>query len=225
MFTIVKAHEFNENQGILQSVYQLRKKVFIDELQWDIPAQGDKEIDCYDNEYASYIVWHKPETNEIYGALRIISTARPTLLNDVFYATHGCNPALSFPSVFEGTRLCVDKDLIARDFPNLDPARGIQLMLLALCEVALAHGIERMVSNFEAPLSRIYRRSGLKYDLHGQADGYGRKPVFCASFPVNSAVLSKMRAAIGVELPLYRHVGGTGPLVPAIAEKASPLPA
>ncbi len=100
--------------------------------------------------------------------------------------------------------MCLDEDAIARDFPDMDAGRAFSLLLLGLCEVGLHHGNSRLVSNFEPCMSRVYRRAGLKYDLHGKADGYGKRPVCCASFAVNTTVLAEMRAKLGVDLPLYQ---------------------
>jgi hypothetical protein len=39
----------------------------------------------------------------------------------------------------------------------MDPAHGFNLLFVALCEVGLALRISRIVSNFEACMSRVYR--------------------------------------------------------------------
>lgn len=202
MFKTIQPHEFSKNKSLMTAMFKLRKKVFIDDLQWSIDSTNGCEIDHYDDLDCAYLVWCSDDQQRLYGSLRLMPTNGPTLLFDIFHATHGNDQALVDHAIFEGTRMCIDEDAIKEDFPALDAARGMSLLLLALAETALAHGIKRLVSNFEAPLSRIYRRAGLTYDLHGHADGYGRKPVYCASFVVNQQVLDKMREKIGVDLPV-----------------------
>ena len=78
-------------------------------------------------------------------------------------------------------------------------------MLLALCEVAIAHGIHTMISNYEPHLARIYRKAGAELDQLGKADGYGRRPVCCGAFEVSPRILNQMRAKLEITRPLYER--------------------
>lgn len=205
MFTTIQPHEVGKNIALVTEIFKLRKMVFADQLNWDVPVNGDLEIDAYDQLDASYLVWCSNDRSTLYGVVRLMATDGPTLLHDVFGDTHANNPALIAHDVWEGTRMCVNDDAIARDFPTLKAGEAFRILLLALCEAALDHGITRLVSNFEPSMSRVYRRAGLSYDMHGKADGYGKRPVCCASFEVAAPVLTKMRAAMGIDLPLYRR--------------------
>lgn len=213
MFKTIQPHEINDNLSLMTQSFQLRKKVFSDQLGWDVPVTGDQEFDTYDKQNASYLVWASDDEKTLYGVVRLMTTDGPTLLHDVFHATHGRNPDLIASDVWEGTRMCIDEDAVARDFPDLAAAHGFSLLFLGLCEAALAHNISRLVSNFEPCMSRIYRRCGLKYKVHGRADIYGKKPVYCASFEVSPQVLCEVRAKIGVDTPVYQKAPSFRPLV------------
>lgn len=204
MFTTIQPHEIASNIELVTEIFRLRKKVFADQLNWDVPVRGELEIDAYDALDASYLVWCSDDRRTLYGCVRLMCTEGPTLLHDVFGATHDFSDDLVAQDIWEGTRMCVDDDAIARDFPEMAQGHSFRLLLLALCEAALDHGISRLVSNFEPSMSRIYRRAGLAYELHGKANGYGLRPVCCASFEVTSDVLKAMRAKMGVDLPIYR---------------------
>jgi len=205
MFTTIQPHEVSKNIALVTEIFKLRKKVFADQLNWDVPVNGQLEIDEYDALDATYLVWCSNDRRTLYGVVRLMATDGPTLLHNVFGATHNNNADLISHDVWEGTRMCVDDAAIAADFPNLKPNAGFLMLLLALCEASLDHGIRRLVSNFEPSMSRVYRKAGLSYDMHGKADGYGARPVCCASFEVTKPVLAKMRAALGIDLPLYRR--------------------
>lgn len=213
MFTVIQPHDVEANKELMKAIFRLRKRVFADMLNWDVPVHGDEEYDAYDDAGASYIVWCSEDRRKLYGAVRIMATDGPTLLHDVFWATHGRNPNLIADDVWEGTRMCIDKELIAQDMPGIDCNRAFSLLLLALCEVALASGISRMVSNFEPVMSRVYRRAGVGMQMHGRACGYGSRPVCCASFEVSRGVLARMREAIGISFPLFRASAGFVPPV------------
>ncbi len=222
MFTTIQPTEIKDNTSLMADVFRLRKKVFSDQLNWKVPVQGDMEKDAYDEMGASYLVWCSDDKSTLYGLVRLMPTSGPTLLNDVFHATHGRNPKLCDPEVWEGTRMCLDEELISRDFPDLNPGQAFSMLFVALCEAALAHNIRRLVSNFEPSMSRIYRRAGLSYQIHGRADGYGAKPVYCASFDVSQAVLHKMREKTGILPSVFVPSSRFAPLVPHGLPEVSP---
>lgn len=207
MFTIIQPHQRQEQQDLLMLCFKLRKKVFADLLNWDVPVSGDIEKDIYDDADASYLVWISNDHKTLYGMVRLMPTTGPTLLHDVFHDTHSRNPELAQAGVWEGTRMCIDADRIKQDL-NMDAGPALSLMFVALCEAALELKLSRLVSNFEACMSRVYRRAGLAYELHGKADCYGEKPVYCASFEVTPQVLANMRKKTGVDLPLFKKPRG-----------------
>lgn len=224
MFTLIQAHDIKNNSHLLTEAFKLRKKVFADQLNWDVPVHGDLEFDEYDHADTQYLIWCSPDRQKLYGLIRLLPTSGPTLLFDVFGDTHGHAPELVADDIFEGTRMCLDEERIARDFPTLQPGAGFNLLFLALCEAGLALGVRRMVSNFEPAMSRIYRRAGLNYDLHGKADGYGKRPVCCASFAVTIPVLAEMRRKIGVDLPVLTLSQDFAPLPDHTTPAARMLP-
>ena len=99
--------------------------------------------------------------------------------------------------------MCVDEEILAIDFPGLDAGKAFCMLLLALCECGLSHGIQTLVSNYEPHLARVYRRAGLKVHEVGRADGYGRFPVCCGIFEVSESVRARMQQALGLTAPLY----------------------
>jgi acyl homoserine lactone synthase len=223
MFTTIQRHEIADNKSLMQAVFRLRKQVFHDRLGWSVSISGDEEHDSYDAAGATYLVWCSDNKATLYGTLRLIPTTRPTLLHDVFHATHGRNPALIDPVVWEGTRMCIDEAAIARDFPDMAPGDGFNLLFVALCEVGLALGIRRVVSNFEACMSRIYRRAGLVYELHGRADGYGAKTVHCASFAVSEQVRTALHARHGLTGGLFQPSATFRPTHVPVADRVGEL--
>lgn len=211
MFITIQAQDYARHEGLLDQVFRLRKRVFHDELKWTVVAEGDYERDRYDDLGPAYIVWCDARKRTLYGVMRLLPTTGPTLLYDVFRRTFPHAAELSAPGIWEATRTCIDTETLARDHPEVDPARAFGLICLAACECALAHGIHTIVSNYEPHLKRVYRRAGVAMDELGQADGYGRRPVCCAAFEISPRVHSNMQAALGIRKPLYQtqFVGGS----------------
>ena len=48
MFTLIQAADFQKNDKLLTATFKLRKKVFADQLNWDVPVTDDQEFDAYD---------------------------------------------------------------------------------------------------------------------------------------------------------------------------------
>ena len=148
-------------------------------------------------------------------------TTGPTLLYDVFRATFPQAANLVAPGIWEGTRMCIDEEAIADDFPEVDAGRAFSMLLLALCECALDHGIHTMISNYEPHLKRVYKRAGAEVEELGRADGYGKYPVCCGAFEVSEHVLTRMRASLGIDTPLYTRYVPTRSVVTQFLEMAA----
>ncbi|MBB3590168.1 acyl homoserine lactone synthase [Rhizobium sp. BK529] len=221
MFVIIQAHEYQKYAFILDQMFRLRKKVFADKLGWNVPVIGPFERDSYDSLCPAYLVWCNETRTRLYGGMRLMPTTGPTLLYDVFRETFPQAADLVAPGIWEGTRMCIDEEAIAADFPDVDAGRAFSMLLLALCECALDHGIHTMISNYEPHLKRIYKRAGAEVEELGRADGYGKYPVCCGAFEVSERVLDRMRASLGIDTPLYIRYVPTRSVVTQFLEMAA----
>lgn len=213
MFFLVQATEYNRHRSLLEQMYRLRKRVFHDELEWDVPVIGDLERDAYDDLKPAYLLWTDEQKSTLYGSLRLLPSTGPTLLNDVFRKTYPNDIDLCHPTIWEGTRMCIDADEIASDMPEVDPQEAMCMMLLALAECALDSGIHTLVSNYEPHMKRIYNRAGAPLSEIGKADGYGRRPVCCGLFEVSRRTIDAMRDKTGLS-GLYARDGAKRPTAP-----------
>ncbi|NTA35583.1 acyl-homoserine-lactone synthase [Agrobacterium salinitolerans] len=205
MYLLVQAHEYHKHAELLDQSFRLRKRVFVDRLGWDVSVSDHRERDRYDELHPAYLLWCDEDRQQLYGSVRLMPTTGPTLLYDVFRATFPDACDLMAPGIWEGTRMCIDEDAIYRNMPELRLDRAFCLLLLALCETALAHGIHTMVSNYEPHMRRVYQKAGAELDELGGSSGYGRFPVCCGAFEVSHRVLIAMRSKLQVNESLYRR--------------------
>ncbi|WP_331375331.1 acyl-homoserine-lactone synthase [Sinorhizobium chiapasense] len=199
MYALVQGHQYGQYEHLLEQYFRLRKTVFADQLGWNIRTCGAYERDRFDDLKPPYLIWCDDNWNQLYGAVRLLATTGPTLLYDVFRPTSD----LVAPSIWEGTRMCVDEEALQRDLPELRVERAFCLLLLSLCEAALDSGIQMMISNYEPHMRRIYEHAGAEFDELGRADGYGKYPVCCGAFEVSERVLANMRCKMKISGPLY----------------------
>lgn len=203
MFITIEAHEYKKYEALLTQMLRVRKQVFADQLGWDVVVQDGIERDIYDDCSPVYLIWCDSTATQFYGGMRLMPTTGPTLLYDVFRRTFPEDVDLVAPGIWEGTRMCVDADALAKDYPDMTQGDAFSIMLLALCECALQHGIHTMLSNYEPHMKRIYRRAGIVVNELGRAEGYGRLPVCCGSFEVSKLVLERIRKALCIHESIY----------------------
>lgn len=120
---------------VFRSMFEERKRVFVDLLGWDIPVLAARyEIDQFDDDDAVYIVI-TDESGEHCGSARLLRTNRPHILDSIF--PHLCDaPPPTGPAVREITRFCLARRLRARD-----RLATRNRLVSALVEHALQNGI------------------------------------------------------------------------------------
>lgn len=99
---------------VFRTMFEERKRVFIDLLGWNIPVLGGRyEIDQFDNDDAVYLVV-TDLTGEHCGSARLLRTDRPHILDTIF--SDLCNDAPPCgPDIREITRFCLARHLRASD--------------------------------------------------------------------------------------------------------------
>ena len=101
-------------RAALRTMFEARKRVFIDLLKWDIPALDDRyEVDQFDDGHAHYLVLLDSAGQHLASA-RLLPTTRPGILGTLF--TELCDAAPpAGDTVFEITRFCLSPEIKAVD--------------------------------------------------------------------------------------------------------------
>lgn len=205
MFVTVQAPDYTRHQALLDQMFRLRKRVFFDNLQWDVEVSGEAERDRYDDLSPVYVLWCSDDGRTLLGSMRLMPTTGPTLLHEVFVRTIPQGLSLEAPGIWEATRCCIDADALAAHSPFTDQSRAFGMICLAAAEVANAHAIHTLISNYEPHMRRIYARCGAQIAELGRADGYGRRPVCCGAFAISDDIVTSMRAALSVDQSLLEN--------------------
>lgn len=135
MLHIVDHQNRTLEHQMLRSMFEARKRVFIDLLKWDIPAlAGRFELDHFDDEDATYLIVADQEGNHLASA-RLLLTTQPALLDTLFpELVAGAVP--TGEDILEITRFCLSPGIGARERRTARDA-----LLVGLVEYALVHGI------------------------------------------------------------------------------------
>lgn len=97
----------------MRSMFEARKRVFIDLLKWDLPALADRfELDHFDDVDATYLIVTDTDGEHLASA-RLLLTTRPALLDSLFpELVAGAVP--QGKDVLEITRFCLSPGIGAR---------------------------------------------------------------------------------------------------------------
>jgi acyl-homoserine lactone synthase len=95
-------------------MFRARKSVFVDQLKWDIPFEGEFERDQFDDEQAEYLIIADPADKAHLGSMRLLRTERPHILGSLF--SDLCEDEVpTGPDIREITRLCLSRELRAAE--------------------------------------------------------------------------------------------------------------
>lgn len=114
MLSQMTISDVRANQRLFDTMYRDRKKVFVDMLKWNIPHDGERETDKYDNEDARYLILRDKDTGRHLGSVRLLPSTADHMLSEVFsFLCEGQVPVGN--SIWEITRLVVSPDIDRRD--------------------------------------------------------------------------------------------------------------
>lgn len=173
----------------MRTMFEARKRVFIDLLKWDIPALADRfELDHFDDTEATYLIVTDTEGEHLASA-RLLLTTRPALLDSLF-------PGLVAGEVPQGadvleiTRFCLSPGIgaqqrrIARD-----------ALVVGLAEFALANDIRTYTGVAELPWFRQIQTFGWECRLLGEPALHRGQALVALRIDIDTSTVAKLADA------------------------------
>lgn len=153
----------------------LRKVHFVDQLGWDIPHDGEVEMDQYDNPQAHYAVVQR--RGKVVGGARIMPTSATWgqhgyMLGDALNGLlEGIPPqvmpeVICRPETWECTRLVISDEVTTQ----AERAMALSLVVAGLVDVGLRNGARELISLSPLSLTRALRQLG--YDASRLGEPY-----------------------------------------------------
>ncbi len=152
---------------------KLRKRFFVDQLQWDVPHNESYEMDQYDNPTAWYsLVVHN---GEVLGGARVMPTTsvwgkHTYMLRDAFTGTIDSIPNRAMPSeiatpqVWECTRLVISDELRSQ----VQRSQCLSMIVDGLSDIAMHHDASELVTLSTVSLVRALRQLGFPAERLGE---------------------------------------------------------
>jgi N-acyl-L-homoserine lactone synthetase len=182
---VVEPHNAPEHRHLLDGMFRLRADVFNGRMGWDVEVIDDMERDRFDDLMPVYIIDADGPT--VRGSLRLLPTTGPTLSEETFSDTIPDAAALSAPTIWECSRLCVG------DYPARTQVEIAANLLIAVGNLCLRHGIETIIANTHIKIMRLCQRVGFDVEILGYTDRFGERVFLCSS-EMNAATIARIES-------------------------------
>lgn len=161
MIHIVEGLGSPADQPLLESMFEARKRLFVDLLDWDLDVVNDRlEIDRFDDPHATYVVI-ADEADRHLASLRLLPTTRPHLLGSMFERLCAGSVPVG-PDIFEITRLCL---------PSTEDHSERRRLRNGLIRAMIDHALDRDIRRFTGVVTGRFREQILAMGWDGVALG------------------------------------------------------
>lgn len=148
----------------VRALRRFRKRLFVDELGWDLQVAGEEERDQFDTDEALHCALF--EGGEVVGGFRLTPTRLPYLSREVFSHLATTRPFPVRPDIAEISRLGVVGDGSAR-FRRALAVYGLMM------EAARAQRVVSLVAVADLTYERFLRRIGIATRRYGPPQSVG----------------------------------------------------
>ena len=167
--------DFHRHGPAFYEFLSLRKRVFVDELGWDVPHDARVEMDQYDTPVAHYCLVRKGGV--VVGGARAMATTavwgqHTYMLRDAYSGKlphippHVMSVEIASPKVWECTRLVISDVLTTQ----AERSACLAMIVDGLVDTARAQGAEELICLSSLALMRALR--GLGYGVTKLGDTY-----------------------------------------------------
>lgn len=183
-------------------MHKLRCRVFKGRLDWEVSDENGYEWDRFDMLDPIYLLAHD-ENDRLVGTWRMLPTTGPYMLRDVFPVLLDGTPAPCSEKIWEGSRFAVDCDYVGRSGLGA-VSRITSEIFCAVVELCLAHGVEEVVTVYDARIARLLPRIGCAPKWRSSIHRIGKTLTMAGRFDINEQVLQRIRDLGGIEGPVIR---------------------
>lgn len=188
----------------LDSMFELRHRIFKERMDWDVNSRNGKERDVYDLLRPVYLLATDDENGSIEGTWRLLPTTGPYMLRDVFPELLDGSTAPESPLVWETSRFAVEMDADGNDRRNT-VNRVTSELFAGLVEWALLYGIQEVVTVYDVRVGRLLNKIGVTPTWVSQRRRIGNTITVAGRFEISDTVLASIRNAGCIQDSVLYH--------------------
>lgn len=182
---------YSSSISLLDSMHQLRARVFRDRMDWDVEVRDGRETDEYDAFRPTYILAVSGR-NRVAGCARLLPAAGPTLLSVLFPELIDSDLFKPHATMIESSRFCVDTSIeTERTGEGLHGATW--MMFAAIIEWSMANGHSELVTVTDVRIERILRRAGWPMVRIGEPKRIGSTTAVVGLLPIDVESFERVR--------------------------------
>jgi len=197
MIRIFNRFDIKTHPEEMAEIYRLRKRVFHDNLKWDVEIKDGQEIDQFDEANPIYVTSISPTSGKLRGALRLLPTLGPNMLADTFPQLMAGERPIRSAAVWESSRFCIEPDLLQDRASNQVTIAAAELMC-GVGELSIASGISHIVTVTDIFLERMFRRMGCPGERIGKPLRIGKVVAVAVGWEVTDAMLNQMKSVASI---------------------------
>lgn len=160
-----------------------RYQVFVRQLGWELDCEEDSEFDQFDRDDTVYII-ALDEDGHVVGVARLLSTATPYLLSEVFPELMAGQPMPASEQVWELSRFAAAGDSPCREKQQISSPNAIALMRETL-RCAAQYGARKLITVSPLGIERLLRKVGIDASRAGQVCSKYGQPLYASWIAVN----------------------------------------
>jgi len=207
MIVLIKGEEKSKYPALIDRMHRLRKEIFHDQLGWKVSVSGDWEIDHYDALHPLYVL-SVDEAEDIRGALRLLPTTGPNMLNDTFPELLPGGQRIESPLIWESSRFTIpttgDR---RRDFARMSQATAE--LGLAMNEIGKDTGLTHIVTVYDAVMHRMLTMADCAGEPLSAPKVIGGVLTYAVIYEIGAELENRLRRASGIQTAvLPAHAAG-----------------
>lgn len=185
----------------LNSMHELRARIFKQKKMWDIPLINGMEIDGYDALDPYYMIINRSaEQAYVCGCWRILPTTGPNMLAHTFPELLHGQPAPCSVSVWELSRFAIEMPHGNR----FGFSQGTTQAIHAIVNFAVECGVEQFVTVTTVGVEKMLMRLGLDIGRLGPALQIGVERAVALRIELNDRTMSALERAVSGLLGEHR---------------------
>ena len=161
--TVITGHR--ENASLLDEMYRLRAKIFVQRLGWSVQSNKGFEVDEFDLPQTRYIL--VLFQGRVVGCARFLDFDGPTMVGSHFSSLVDHPIASLTHEAIESSRFCVDTEALRKQGEGLS-AQATALLISAMIGWAALHQYQTIVTVTDVAIERLLRRLDVPFARLGQ---------------------------------------------------------
>jgi N-acyl-L-homoserine lactone synthetase len=196
MIRIINGANRKRYPSEIDAMHRLRKTVFHDLLNWDVGVLGEWEIDHYDQANPLYVLSYG-DTGRLRGALRLLPTLGPNMLDDTFPILLGGSQEIRSAAIWESSRFCIEP-AISQDRASNQVTIAAAELMCGVGELGLASGLSHIVTVTDIFLERMFKRMGCPGTRIAAPHRIGSVQAVAVGWQITDDLLTRMKSIASI---------------------------